>query len=115
MIGVRECDDVDKSTEQPSYRRYGQRRTQRRAVVRIRFLRSARIGFWQRRGVQASIADPIKAGFSLADYYGLAGADNSFGFFSIAAVVTVPPGGTTGFGAWNLHGGVEYQALGDTT
>ena len=24
-------------------------------------------------------------------------------------------GGTTGFGAWNLHGGVEYQALGDTT
>ena len=61
------------------------------------------------------IAFPIKAGFSLSDYYELAGVDNSFGFFSIAGIVTVPLGGTTGVGAWNVHGGVEYQALGETT
>ncbi len=42
-------------------------------------------------------------------------ATSTFGFFSVAGIVTVPLGGTTSFGAWNVHGGVEYQALGDTT
>jgi hypothetical protein len=72
---------------------------------------------------RASVAVPVKIGLSLADYYELnAGTadepdfeDNAFGFFSIGAVVTVPLGPTTNFGAWNLHGGVEFQALGDTT
>ncbi len=64
---------------------------------------------------KASIAFPIKVGFSLSDYYELAGEDSKFGFFSIAGIVTVPLGGTTSFGGWNIHGGVEYQALGDTT
>ena len=52
---------------------------------------------------------------SLGDYYELEGEDNKFGFFSIAGIVTVPLGGTTSFGSWNIHGGVEYQRLGDTT
>ena len=64
---------------------------------------------------KAGIAFPIKVGMSLGDYYELAGEDNKFGFFSIAGIVTVPLGGTTSFGAWNIHGGVEYQRLGDTT
>jgi hypothetical protein len=64
---------------------------------------------------RASIAFPIKAGFSLNDYYELAGVDHAFGYFSVAGIVTVPLRGTTGFGAWNLHGGIEFQALGDTT
>lgn len=64
---------------------------------------------------KASIAFPIKVGMSLSDYYELAGVDNKFGFFSIAGIVTVPLGGTTSFGSWNIHGGVEYQALGTTT
>ena len=50
---------------------------------------------------------------SLGDYYELAGEDNKFGFFSIAGIVTVPLGGMTNFGSWNIHGGVEYQKLGD--
>jgi hypothetical protein len=68
-------------------------------------------------GTRASIAFPIKAGFSLSDYYEhpSTGEDNKFGFFSVAGIVTVPLGGTTNFGAWNIHGGVEYQALGTTT
>ncbi|HEY7185973.1 MAG TPA: hypothetical protein VH436_05465 [Vicinamibacterales bacterium] len=74
-------------------------------------------------GSKASVAFPIKAGFSLSNYYELnvgtsavpAYVDNKFGFFSIAGIATVPLGGTTGFGAWNVHGGVEYQALGETT
>ena len=64
---------------------------------------------------KGSIAVPIKVGLSLNDYYQLDGEDNKFGFFSIAGIVTVPLGGTTKFGAWNVHGGVEYQALGTTT
>jgi hypothetical protein len=64
---------------------------------------------------KASLAFPIKVGFSLSDYYELEGVDNKFGFFSVAGIVTVPLGGTTSFGSWNVHGGVEYQALGTTT
>jgi len=74
-------------------------------------------------GSRASLSVPVKVGISLADYYELnagtaadpAFVDNRFGYFSVAGLVTVPLGGTTSFGAWNLHGGVEYQALGDTT
>jgi hypothetical protein len=64
---------------------------------------------------KASIAFPIKVGLSASDYYELAGEDNKFGYFSIAGIVTVPLGGTTSYGAWNIHGGVEYQKLGTTT
>jgi hypothetical protein len=64
---------------------------------------------------KVSVAFPIKAGFSLSDYYELQGEDHKFGFFSIAGIATVPLGGTTNFGSWNIHGGVEYQKLGTTT
>jgi hypothetical protein len=64
---------------------------------------------------KASIGFPIKVGMSLSNYYELAGEDNKFGFFSIAGIATIPLGGTTNFGSWNIHGGVEYQRLGDTT
>jgi hypothetical protein len=74
-------------------------------------------------GAAASLAVPVKLGLSLGDYYemnvGTADApvfeDETFGFFSIGGLVTVPIGGTTSFGAWNVRGGVEYQRLGDTT
>jgi hypothetical protein len=74
-------------------------------------------------GAVASIAIPVKLGLSLADYYELnVGSvdepvfqDNRFGYFSVAGIVTVPIGGTTSLGAWNVHGGLEFQALGDTT
>lgn len=74
-------------------------------------------------GSVASIAVPVKLGLSLADYYelnvGTSDApvfeDNKFGYFSVAGIVTVPIGGMTSLGAWNVHGGIEFQALGDTT
>jgi hypothetical protein len=61
-------------------------------------------------GPVASLAVPIKVGFSLGNYYEFAGVDNKFGFFSAAGIVTVPVRSN-----WNVHGGVEVQALGDTT
>ena len=66
-------------------------------------------------GSRASVAVPLKAGFSLGNYYELAGTDHRFGFLSVAGVVTVPLGSTTRFGGWNVHGGVEIQKLGDAT
>jgi hypothetical protein len=74
-------------------------------------------------GSRASLSVPVKVGISLSNYYELnigttadpEFEDNKFGYFSVAALVTVPLGGTTSFGAWNLHGSVEFQALGDTT
>jgi hypothetical protein len=63
----------------------------------------------------ASLTFPVKIGLSAGDYYELQGVDNKFGYFSVGGLVTVPIGGTTSFGAWNVHGGVEFQALGDTT
>lgn len=64
---------------------------------------------------RAKVAFPVKLGLSLGDYYELAGKDNRFGYVSVAGIVTVPLGGKTRFGAWKLHGGLEYQALGDMT
>jgi hypothetical protein len=72
---------------------------------------------------KATLTVPVKVGLSLADYYELnvgtptapVFLDPTFGYFSVAGLVTAPLGGTTNFGAWNVHGGVEFLALGDTT
>jgi len=72
---------------------------------------------------KASITVPVKVGLSMGDYYELNEGtaarpdfvDHPFGYLSIAGIVTVPLKGTTPYGAWNLHAGVEYQHLGTTT
>jgi hypothetical protein len=57
----------------------------------------------------ASFAVPIKVGLSANDYYEFGtGTDSTFGYFSIAAVVTVPLGPHM-----NVHGGAELQTYGD--
>lgn len=70
-----------------------------------------------------TIGVPLKVGLSASDYYeqkvvtaaGTSYVDNRFGYFSVAGLVTKPLGGTTKFGNWNVHGGVEFQKLGTTT
>jgi hypothetical protein len=55
------------------------------------------------------LAVPIKVGLSANDYYEFGtGKDNTFGYFSIAGIVTVPMGAHA-----NIHGGAELQAYGD--
>ena len=61
-------------------------------------------------GSRASLAIPVKVGLSIGNYYELDGVDNRFGFFSVGGLATVPIGSH-----FNVHGGVEFQALGDTT
>lgn len=60
-------------------------------------------------GARASLAVPIKVGLSASDYYEFGGEDETFGYFSIAAIVTVPLGAH-----FNIHGGGEFQAFGDS-
>jgi hypothetical protein len=63
---------------------------------------------------RASLSIPVKVGLSAGNYYEGLNGDEKFGYFSIAGVVTVPFTSTpTRFGTWNVHGGVEYQRLGD--
>ncbi len=61
-------------------------------------------------GSRASLAIPVKVGLSVGDYYELDGVDHKFGFFSVGGLATVPVGSH-----FNVHGGLEFQALGDTT
>lgn len=70
-----------------------------------------------------SVTVPVKIGLSLDNYYELnvgtplvpVFQDNKFGYFSTALVATVPLKTPPSAGGWNVHGGVEFQALGDTT
>jgi hypothetical protein len=72
---------------------------------------------------KGSVTVPVKVGLSMGNYYELNEGtaarpdfvDHAFGYLSIAGIVTVPLKGTTPYGAWNLHAGVEYQHLGTTT
>jgi hypothetical protein len=60
-------------------------------------------------GDRATIAFPVKLGFSLKDYYEFGtGEDSKFGYFSVAGIVTVPLGANA-----NIHGGVELQTFGE--
>jgi hypothetical protein len=61
-------------------------------------------------GSKASLTFPVKVGLSVGNYYELDGVDNKFGFFSVGGLATVPVGSH-----FNVHGGLEFQALGDTT
>jgi len=66
-------------------------------------------------GGKAMLTIPAKVGLSLKDYYELAGKDQKFGYFDVGGVVTLPLSGVPmSFGRWNVHGGVDVFALGDT-
>jgi hypothetical protein len=63
---------------------------------------------------RVGVSVPVKVGFSAGNYYEELNGDETFGYFSVAGIATVPlTSMPTRFGAWNVHGGVEYQRLGD--
>ena len=72
-------------------------------------------------GEIATLAVPVKFGFSLKDYYERIDengdvTDEKFGFFDIGGLVTFPLTGIpSSFGAWNFHAGVDVLLFGDTT
>ena len=71
---------------------------------------------WPLAGGKISLAVPVKIGLSLNDYYEGADGDSTFGFFQAGGLVTIPiTSASSKFGAWNVHGGLDFYALGDTT
>ena len=72
---------------------------------------------WSMAGGKVSLGVPIKFGFSLSDYYEREGnVDSAFGYFQAGGLLTLPLSDGTGkYGSWNLHGGVDFYAFGDTT
>jgi hypothetical protein len=79
---------------------------------------SPNVTIWGRR---ATVSAPFQAGFSLHDYYELIAlngttTDHPFGFFSVGGLITVPITALSArFGLWDVHGGLTYLILGDTT
>jgi uncharacterized protein (TIGR02001 family) len=70
---------------------------------------------WPLAGGKVTFAVPVKAGFSLKDYYERFDGDSAFGYFQAGGLFTIPfTDATSKFGAWNLHGGVDVYALGET-
>jgi hypothetical protein len=68
----------------------------------------------------ATVSVPVKVGLSMKNYYEKVavggGSDSTFGYGSVAGIVTHPlTKKPTKLGTWNVHAGVEYQRLGDTT
>jgi hypothetical protein len=59
-----------------------------------------------------SVAVPVKAGFSLKDYYEGAAGSSAFGYFDTGAIASVAV--TSGKLTWDLHGGVDLLWLGDS-
>lgn len=73
---------------------------------------SPRFGLLRR----TTLTVPVTVGASLSNYYELDGADHRFGFFSAGGIVTLPLSRRTSrFGSWNVHGGAQVYAFGDTT
>jgi hypothetical protein len=67
-----------------------------------------------------TVSTPVKVGLGLANYYEKTavggGVQSNFGYASVAGIATRQLSKKpTKWGSWNVHAGVEYQRLGDTT
>lgn len=63
-----------------------------------------------------TLSFPIEAGFSLSDYYEVAGVDESFGYVTAGVAVSMPLSFIpAGYGEWSFSAGADYLALGTNT
>jgi len=69
----------------------------------------------------ARLTVPARVGLSVKNYYEMLGTnlayrDSAFGFVDIGGLIAIPISrATSRFGVWNVHGGANLVALGDTT
>jgi hypothetical protein len=71
---------------------------------------------WALAGGPVTMAIPVRVGLSLKDYYEVGDVDNKFGYVDAGVLFTMPfTGVPTHFGSWNVHGGVNFLNLGETT
>ncbi len=60
------------------------------------------------------LAFPVALGLSLSDYYEGASGDETFGFFNVGAILSVPLAGIPAeYGSWEISGGVNFLFFGD--
>lgn len=67
---------------------------------------------------KVSLAIPVTVGLSVSDYYEhpAGTGDETFGFFDIGGLVTIPLTGIPSrFGSWNIHGGADVLVFGKAT
>lgn len=68
--------------------------------------------FFENSSFPVNISVPMTFGFSLKDYYTVAGQNQTFGYFSGGPLITMPlkfiP---SSFGSWSLKGGVQFLVL----
>lgn len=63
---------------------------------------------------EVGVSFPVALGLSLSDYYEGASGDETFGFFNIGAMVSVPLSGIPAeYGSWEIGGGVSFLFFGD--
>jgi hypothetical protein len=60
-----------------------------------------------------TLAVPVKLGLSLKDYYEGPTGSNTFGFFDLGGIASVPLAFMNGKSTWEVHGGVDILWLGD--
>jgi hypothetical protein len=60
-----------------------------------------------------SLAVPAKLGLSLNDYYQGSTGSNTFGYFDLGGIVSVPLAFMNHGSTWDLHGGLDILWLGD--
>ena len=59
---------------------------------------------------------PISVGLSAKNYYETATKDHKIGFADVGGMIMIPfSGAASKYGAWNVHGRVDYLRLGDGT
>lgn len=70
---------------------------------------------WSIADGKATIAVPVKVGFSLSDYYEGPDGDEKFGYFQVGGLISAPlTSAESKFGVWTVKGGVDVYALGET-
>ena len=60
-----------------------------------------------------ALSFPVAVGLSLSDYYEGVTGDETFGFFNVGAIVSVPIGIPAKYGSWGISGGVNFLFFGD--
>lgn len=68
-----------------------------------------------RLGPTLTLAVPVRLGLSASHYYEDFGRNPTFGFWSAGGLMTYPVAGPGRFGAWDVRGGADFYAFGDTT
>jgi hypothetical protein len=65
-------------------------------------------------GPRLRVSVPARLGFSLSNYYELAGRDRRFGYGEVGGLATWRLAVPGRFGSWNIHGGADVYGFGDT-